>query len=96
MSRHEFAHYVERVFRFHNQVVNELIEASYAVDGGNEDKKNRLSTAEARMMEVCRPLNETVSANMAGGDAGIGVQWQLADSVPECEKASEVVEALIR
>jgi 23S rRNA pseudoU1915 N3-methylase RlmH len=92
MSRHEFAEYVERVFRYHNQIVSELIELS-ATDDSEESAE--LAKEEAHMLEACASLNEVVSQSMAGLDTNFRAKMQLVDAVPECEAATRRVEDLL-
>lgn len=92
MSQHEFAEYVEQVFRYHNQVVNELIELSATDDKGESAE---LAKEEARMLQACASLNEVVSESMAGLDSNFRAKMQLVDAVPECEEATRKVEDLL-
>ncbi|WP_125468942.1 hypothetical protein [Methylomagnum ishizawai] len=91
LSQEEFARYVERVFRHHNQVMNALIEAEDAEDA--ED--GALAAAEARMTEACDPLNEVVSESLSGASADLQTQMALIDAVPACEAATRIVEGLL-
>ena len=91
MSREEFAQYAERVFRYHNQVMNELIETT-----GQRREGSQLSTAEAKMIESCQPLNEAVSESLSGKSADFKTELKLADTVSACEEASRIVDNLIR
>jgi hypothetical protein len=95
MSQEEFADYVEHVFRYHNQVMNSLIES--ADERGEQDsaEARELSAAEAKMIEICQPLNEVVSESLSGKSVGLQTEMELADTVPACEEASQVVEELI-
>lgn len=92
MSRHEFAEYVERVFRYHNQIVSELIELS-ATDDSEESAE--LAKEEAHMLEACASLNEVVSQSMVGLDTNFRAKMQLVDAVPECEAATRRVDDLL-
>jgi hypothetical protein len=95
MSQEEFAQYAEHVFRHHNQVMTELIESS--LERGEQDpgEAKKLSAAESNMVNVCEPLNEMVSETLSGENVGLKVKIKLADAVPACEEASQVVEELI-
>lgn len=96
MSQEEFAKYVERVFRYHNQIMNELIEveADDALEP-SEERSGKLSAAEAKMVEVCEPLNEVVSESLSGESVGLQTQIELIDTVPACEAATRIVDDLI-
>lgn len=95
MTKAEFEKYVEHVFRYHNQVMSELIEMS--VDPPDQDlsEARRLMLAEKQMVSACRALNEVVSEALSGENVGLRLQLDLVDSVPACEEASHAVEDLI-
>lgn len=95
MSPDEFGKYVEDVFRYHNQVMNELIEAAEDRDEQDTDEARALSAAEARMIESCRPLNDVISEALSGNRVGLGTEMNLVDTVPACEEATHTVDELI-
>ncbi len=95
MTQEEFAKYAERVFRYHNQVMNELIEAAEERREQDPSGARKLSAAEAKMIETCQPLNETVSESLSGKSVGLQTEMTLADTVPACEEASHIVDDLI-
>lgn len=94
-SRDEFAAYVERVFRYHNRVVNDLIVASSLSGDLDLDEASPLVRAEDAMADACRPLNDTVSATIEGRELGLFQKLQMPSAVPACEAASRRVEALL-
>ena len=95
MSQKEFELYVEKVFRYHNQVMNELLESSEDVMEQHPMDAKKLKAAEKKMIESCHPLNEVVSESLAGGSASIQVKMELATTVPACEEATESVDQLM-
>jgi len=95
MSQREFAEYVEHVFRYHNQIVDELIEASGTSDDSEDERSAELAKEEAHMLQVCASLNEVVSESMSGHDTAFGAKMGLVDAVPECEAATRKVEDLL-
>lgn len=95
MSGDEFAKYVEDVFRYHNQVMNDLIEASDDRDEQDTEAAKALSAAEAKMIETCQPLNDVVAESLSGKSLGLSEEMGLADTVPACEEASHRVDELI-
>ncbi len=95
MSQEEFAQYVEHVFRYHNQVMSELIESAEDRAGQNAAETRRLDAAEKSMVDACEPLNEIVSESLSGEEVGLTLKMDLADTVPACEAASKAVEELI-
>jgi len=96
MTQQEFAAYVERVFRHHNMVYNTLITELALENPDYSDTENaELHQAEKKMLSVCAPLNEVVSAQAEGRRLDVAVYMKLTRSVPECEAATERVEGLI-
>jgi hypothetical protein len=94
LSRAEFEVYVEAVFRYHNQVLNDLIVATSFVDEDELDNP-QLEEAEIRMQAACQPLNAIVSATMEGREIGFFTKLQLPESAPACEARSRHVAALL-
>jgi len=95
MSQREFAEYVEHVFRYHNQIVDELIEASGTSDDNEDETSSELEKEEAHMLQACASLNEVVSESMSGHDTALQAKMSLVDAVPECEAATRKVEDLL-
>lgn len=95
MSEAEFADYVQRVFRYHNHVMNDLIvEMSLR---GDDDllSSRRVVRAEDHMAVVCRPLNDAVTASMEGHMLGFSEKLKLPSAVPACEQATRALEKLL-
>lgn len=95
LSTQEFASYVERVFRHHNGVVNELILATSLSDDPDLILPAALLSAERQMVANCQPLNEMVSATIEGRALSRWKKLRLIDQVPACSMSSRQVEALI-
>jgi hypothetical protein len=95
MNQREFAEYVEHVFRYHNQVVNELIELSGTSDDIDDEDAAELAKEEAHMLQVCASLNDVVSESMTGQDTDFQAKMRLVDAVPECEAATRKVDDLL-
>ena len=93
MSKDQFAQYVEHVFRYHNQVMTELMESSE--EHHEQSQVTALKNAERSMISACEPLNEVVSETLSGENVGLKLKMQLSDAVPACEAASQAVEKLI-
>jgi hypothetical protein len=94
-SRAEFEVYVERVFRFHNRLLNDLIVATILMDGDELHADAPLVRAEESMARACQPLNDTVSATFEGREIGFFQKLQLPAAVPACEAATRTMEALL-
>jgi uncharacterized metal-binding protein len=92
MDEQRFGEYVERVFRHHNAVVNELLFSAAAQD----DRVSALGQAETRMALACLPLNEVVSASALGQSTSFWARMTLSQAVPDCEAATRVVESLMK
>jgi L-lactate utilization protein LutC len=95
MSKDQFAQYVEHVFRYHNQVMTELMESSEERLQQSPATASALKNAERSMISACEPLNEVVSETLSGENVGLKLKMQLSDAVPACEAASQAVEKLI-
>jgi hypothetical protein len=96
MTQQEFTEYVERVFRHHNMVYNTLITELALENPDYSDTENaELHQAEKKMLSVCAPLNDVVSAHTEGRQLDIASYMKLTKSVPDCEAATERVEGLI-
>lgn len=95
MSEEQFAAYVERVFRHHNKVMNDLINVSEDLSDEGDDG-NALSDAEEHMDEACEPLNDVASAEAVSQRASFWTTRKLPDAVPECEAATQRLEVLLR
>ena len=90
MNQEEFSAYVERVFRHHNNVVNELLFVSPSDVAGGDPVAN----AELQMNHACQPLNDIASVSAAGLSPDFWTKMKLAKAVPECEAATLSVEKL--
>lgn len=95
MSEDEFGKYVENVFRYHNQVMNNLIQIVGDGTDPETEQSKALSAAEAKMIEICRPLNDVVAEALSGKSVGLETEMSLVDTVPACEEASHVVDEMI-
>jgi len=95
MTEEEFSKYVEHVFRYHNQVMSELMENSIDRAEQASAEERRLSTAEKNMVKACESLNEVVSETLSGENVGLQLKLDLVDAAPACEKASREVEELM-
>lgn len=94
-ERAAFEQYVERVFRYQNRVVNDLIVAGSLLDDVSLDSDVALVRAEAELAAACRTLNEVVSATLEGRDISLFKRLSLTESVPRCETSARQLEALI-
>ena len=95
MTQEEFSQYVEHVFRYHNQVMAELMEAAVDRPELESNEASELNAAEKKMLSACEPLNEVVSESLSGETVGINLKLDLVDAAPDCENASKKVEDLI-
>lgn len=95
MTEAEFAAQVERVFRYHNKIMNELI-AGLPSLSDDEETDSELSDAEEDMNEACEPLNEVISDESVFRSSSFWTKRKLPEAVPECEEATLRVETLLR
>ena len=94
MTQAQFAAYVERVFRHHNKVMNDLINAAGELPDEGDDS-DMLSSAEEVMNEACEPLNEVASAEAVSQPASFWTTRKLPEAVPACEAATLRLERLL-
>jgi hypothetical protein len=94
MTKDQFAAHFERVFRYHNGVMNDLINSSENLAESSPDG-SAISEAEATMDEACEPLNEMVAAESVSEKVGFETVRLLPRAVPECEAATRQVEVLL-
>ncbi|WP_139556727.1 hypothetical protein [Methylotetracoccus oryzae] len=94
MTKEQFATQFERVFRYHNSVMNNLINVSAELEESSPDG-SAVSEAEAIMDEACEPLNEVVAAESVSEDVSFETMRLLPRAVPECEAATRRVEVLL-
>ena len=95
MTQDEFAKYTEQVFKYHNQVMTDLIEAAGDRSEQEAREARELNAAEKKMVTVCEPLNEIVSESLSGESVGLKLKTELLDTVPACEEATKTVDKLI-
>jgi hypothetical protein len=94
MTKEQFAAHIEHVFRYHNGVMDDLINSHNGL-AGSGDSGSAISEAEGLMDAACEPLNEVVAAESVSEDAGFETMRRLPQAVPECEAASRSVEVLL-
>jgi len=93
LSKEEFAHYVEEVFRFQNRMTSEVMMLAEADEGGNFTD---VLKAEQHMQQVCAPLNEYVSRDIDGLSSGLTLRRQVVKTALDCDHAAHEVEVLLK
>ena len=88
LTKEAFTHYVEEVFRLQNSMTSELMALQESDDVNNREA---LLKAELAMQEACAPLNEYVSRESDGGNAGISLGQQIEKTAADCEQAAQQV-----
>ncbi len=88
LTQEAFTHYVEEVFRLQNSMTSELMALQESDDVNNREA---LLKAEQAMQEACAPLNEYVSRESDGGNAGISLGQQIEKTAADCEQAAQQV-----
>lgn len=92
LSREEFAHYVEYVFRFQNNITSEVM---MLPKSESKDHANLLK-AEQHMHDICAPLNAYASRESEGLRIGLFLRRRVERSVVDCERAARQVESLLK
>lgn len=88
-SRGEFEDYVERVFRYENRVVDELM---MRTELSGEESSEGFAEAEQSVMRSCRYLNEVVVMTAEGGSPSLALKRKLRDTIAGCEHAAREAE----
>ncbi|MGR9088082.1 MAG: hypothetical protein ACU841_13535 [Gammaproteobacteria bacterium] len=91
-SREEFEHYVEKVFRFQNEMTSEVMMLLANSEAGNHEQ---LLRSEQAMHQTCLPLNEYVSREIDGLRIPFSLRRNVAKSTVDCEHAAHEVKALL-
>lgn len=84
----EFRAYVERVFREQNRVADELAFAAEAPGPA----RALLTAAEDELLAACAGVNELATARRDQRRLGVGRSVRLAQSVPDCERATRAAQ----
>lgn len=95
MSEEEFSRYFEEAFRYHNQVMSELIEFASEMKEHPAKNPKKLAEAEKAMITACEPLNEAVTETLEGHGLSLSLKLVLAEAVPACRGASAAVERFL-
>lgn len=91
----DFRSYAEAVFRLQNAMLDELIVSADAGATHSTSAVAALSTAEERLVDHCRHLNEAASISAVGGEPGLPLKLRVMNSVAECEAAALDVRTLL-
>lgn len=94
-SVEEFSAYVEEVSRYHNRVVDDLIVATSLMGEEELDEEASLVQAEEKVVAVCQPFNQAVSATIDGRELGFFHKLQMPEAVSACAATSKELEALL-
>ena len=87
----EFRDYVERVFREQNRVADA---AAFALEAPGA-REGALAAAEQELLAACAGVNELATARRDQRRLGARKSARAARTVPECERASRGVDALL-
>lgn len=91
-SREEIEQYVEEVFRFENSLTSQVMMVNYAGENGDQD---RISRAEQKMHQACKPLNEFVSREIEGLNTGFFLRRRVMVSARDCDHAAHELQKLL-
>ncbi|MEQ1527949.1 MAG: hypothetical protein ABL925_01430 [Methylococcales bacterium] len=86
LSKEEFTHYVENVFRLQNSLTSQ---AMMLMEG--DDNNNRYASlllAEHKMHKACQYLNEYASKDNEGANISILLQRNVEKTAVDCEQAA--------
>lgn len=91
----EFRDYAQAVFRRHNRVVSDLLNALDVLERDEPALHARLLAAEAAMLKACAALNERALAARDQDDGASRARVAVARSVPRCDEQTRAVEKLL-
>lgn len=92
----DFRSYAEAVFRLQNSMLDELILSADGSATQSASEAAALSTAEERLVDGCRHLNEAASISAGGGNPGLPLKLRVVNSVAQCEAAALDVRTLLQ
>lgn len=91
----EFRDYAQEVFRRHNRVISDLLNALDVLERDEPALHARLLAAEAAMLKACAALNERALAARDKDDSASRARLAVARSVPGCDEQTRAVEKLL-
>ncbi len=83
--------YGERIFRWQNALMDELLEAESADPPPSNFDSLQLVKAEARIIGSCLALNEAASQSAGGHRPNVQLQLRVAASLRGCEASARAV-----
>ena len=90
-----FTAYGERIFRWQNALMDELLEAENAEPPPSTFDSLQLAKAEARIVGNCRALNEAASQSASGRRPSVQLRMQVAASLRGCDAAARTVKQFL-
>ena len=84
-----FQSYAEAVFRQQNRALDEV---ALRLDAGDDEP---LESAEAELLTQCADLNELAQRRRDDLRLGLRLKLRAARTTPDCERALQVVQALL-
>ena len=93
MTIEAFSKYTEAVFRRQNRASDQVIMLAEEVDPPTYRK---LTEAEKKMLEACRPLNEIAARQRDQESVGLKLKLEIAPTIDACDRAATRLETLLR
>jgi len=91
-AAHEsFTAYGERIFRWQNALMDELLEAENSEPPPSTLDSLQLAKAEARLVRSCQPLNEAASLSAGGRRPNVRLQLKVAAALRSCDASAREV-----
>jgi hypothetical protein len=96
-SQQDFETYAESVFRRQNEAGSELAMIYMDLDGdADANSIETLSSAEDRMLDACRPLNDAALLQVKGEEPGFFKKLHVMNSLSRCERYTGELEYLLQ
>ena len=91
-----FTAYGERIFRWQNALIDELLEAENAEPPPSAVDSLQLAKAEARIVRSCQPLNEAASVSAGGRRPNVRLQLKVAAALRSCDASAREVSKFLQ
>jgi hypothetical protein len=96
-SQQDFEAYAESVFRRQNEAGSDLVIIYMDLDSdADAGSLEALSSAEDRMLDACRPLNDAALMWVKGEEPGFFQRLHLMNSLSSCERYTDELEYLLQ
>ena len=90
-THESFSAYGERIFRWQNALLDQLLEAENGEPPPSAIESLQLAKAEARIIRSCQALNEAASLSASGRRPDVRLRLKVAASLRSCDSSARAV-----